>query len=245
MNTDQLLQELVDRLRLAAPDNIEAVVLYGSAARAEFSKDFSDLNVLCIVSSLDPESMRAVAPVVRWWSHDNHQRPPLFWTVEELRQSADVFPIEMLDIQDAHRTLFGNDVLASIEVPTNLHRVEVERELRVALLKLRQHYIVAERDKKELAAVLAKSASAIKTLLRHALIACGEAAPQNREQLLTRVEQVFSVSAVGLRKAHQFREQPPNDSELENAYAAYLQALSTIVQQIDQRVPKREWQRVR
>ena len=245
MNTELLLQELVDRLRLAAPENIQSVVLYGSAARAEFNRQYSDLNVLCIVHSLAPEQMAELSPVVRWWIQDQRQNSPLFWTAEELSQSADVFAIEMLDIREAHRVLYGKDVVALIDVPMNLHRVEVERELRVALLKLRQHYLVAQNDKKELATVLAKSAAAIKALLRHALIACGETAPSDSTQLLTRVEEVFSVDASGVRGALRFRDNQPGDSELESAYRSYLQALAEIVDQIDRRVPKREWQRVR
>jgi len=245
MNTEQLLQELVDRLRLAAPENIQSVVLYGSAARAEFNRQYSDLNVLCIVHSLAPEQMAELSPVVRWWIQDQRQNSPLFWTAEELSQSADVFAIEMLDIREAHRVLYGKDIVALIDVPMNLHRVEVERELRVALLKLRQHYLVAQNDKKELATVLAKSAAAIKALLRHALIACGETAPSDSTQLLTRVEEVFSVDASGVRGALRFRDNQPGDSELESAYRSYLQALAEIVDQIDRRVPKREWQRVR
>ncbi len=245
MYTEQLLQELLDRLRLAAPKNIQSVVLYGSAARAEFNRQYSDLNVLCIVQSLAPDQMAELSPVVRWWTQEQQQNPTLFWTAEELSQAADVFAIEMIDIREAHRVLYGKDIVASIEVPMNLHRVEVERELRVALLKLRQHYIVAQFDKRELATVLAKSAAAIKTLLRHALVACGEAAPSDSVQLLTRVEEVFSVDASGVRNALRFREDQPGDSELENAYRSYLQALAKIVDQIDRRVPKREWQRVR
>ena len=245
MDTQLLLQELVDRLRLAAHGNLVSVVLYGSAARDEFSKKYSDLNILCIVESLSPDKMSAVAPVMTWWTRDQKQHPPLFWTAHELGQAADVFAVEMLDIREAHRILYGKDVISAIAVPMNLHRVEVERDLRVALLKLRQHYIFAHSDKKELASVLAKSAVAIKTLLRHALIVFEQSAPVDKDQLLTRVEEVFSVDASGVRSALRFREHHPSDAELESAFQSYLQALTSVVEQIDRRIPKREWQRVR
>ena len=63
-------------------------------------------------------------------------------TLEELRESADVFAIELIDIQRSHRTLFGQDVVAAINVPMNLHRVEVEHELRTTLLRLRHHLLL-------------------------------------------------------------------------------------------------------
>ena len=54
-----------------------------------------------------------------------------------MTHSADVFAIELLDIGQHHRVLFGEDPVADIEVPMNLHRVQVEHELRTALQKLR------------------------------------------------------------------------------------------------------------
>jgi hypothetical protein len=244
MNTEQLLQEFVDRLRLAAPNNVDAIVLYGSAARKEFDTQYSDLNVLCVLKSLAPEQMTALQPLIRWWVTENRQRPPLFWTASELRESADVFAIELLEIKEAHRLLFGTDVISAINVPMNLHRVEVERELRIALLKLRQHYIVANSDHKELAAVLAKSALAMKTLLRHALIACGEAAPQGREELLARIAQAFAIDVSGIRDAFRSRDQGSRQQNPEKTYLLFMNSLESIINKIESLAPKREWQRV-
>ncbi len=81
----------------------------------------------------------------------------MIMTLEELRESADVFAIELLDIQRSHKTLFGQDVAAEIDVPMNLHRVEVEHELRTTLLRLRHHLLLSPDNEDELRAVLAKS----------------------------------------------------------------------------------------
>ncbi len=77
-------------------------------------------------------------------------------TLEELRESADVFAIEMLDIQGAHKTLHGEDVVAGIEVPMNLHRVEVEHDLRTTLLRLRNHLLLTNDGDEELKLVMAQ-----------------------------------------------------------------------------------------
>ncbi len=81
----------------------------------------------------------------------------MIMTLDELRESADVFAIELLDIQRSHKTLFGQDVVTAIDVPMNLHRIEVEHELRTTLLRLRHHLLLSPDNEDELRAVLAKS----------------------------------------------------------------------------------------
>ena len=56
-----------------------------------------------------------------------------------------MFAIELLDIQATHQTLSGDDVVSAHHVPMNLHRVEVEHELRTTLLRLRQHLLLTRR----------------------------------------------------------------------------------------------------
>ena len=151
------LQELVTRLQQACGENLVSIVLYGSAAREDFHEQFSDVNVLVVLQHLDAASFAAISAVLRWWSHEQKLRPPLIMTLEELRESADVFAIELLDIQRSHKTLFGQDVVTAIPIPMNLHRVEVEHELRTTLLRLRHHLLLSPDNQDELRAVLAKS----------------------------------------------------------------------------------------
>src|ERR1700678_2754958 len=151
------LQEIVTRLQRACGDNLLSVVVYGSAAREDFHEKFSDLNLLVVLTQLVPASFAPLSDVLQWWTRDEKLRPPLVMTLEELRESADVFAIELVDIQRSHKTLFGADVVAGIHVPMNLHRVEVEHELRTTLLRLRHHFLLGSDNDDELRAVLAKS----------------------------------------------------------------------------------------
>src|SRR5664279_6429419 len=162
------LQELVSRIHYACGDDLVSVVLYGSAARDDYHEQYSDVNVMVILRHLKPSIYPALTGVLNWWSHEEKLRPPMIMTLEEVRESADVFAIEMLDIQAEHKTLFGDDVVTAIEVPMNLHRVEVEHELRTTLLRLRHHLLLSPDNDDELRAVLAKSITRVLTLFRHA-----------------------------------------------------------------------------
>ena len=141
------LQQLVQRLQTACGENLVSVVLYGSAAREDFHEQYSDVNLLLVLSELGANALHALTPVITWWTHEEKLHPPMIMTRQELQESADVFAIELLDIKTTHRTLAGEDVVMSIDVPMNLHRVEVEHELRTTLLRLRQHLLLA-RDKR-------------------------------------------------------------------------------------------------
>ena len=156
----------------------------GSAARDDFHEQYSDVNLLVVLRHMRQEIYPALTGVLHWWSHEEKLRPPTIMTLQELRESADVFAIEMLDIQGSHKTLHGEDVVGGIEVPMNLHRVEVEHDLRTTLLRLRNHLLLTSDGDEELKLVLAKSVTSVLTLFRHALIALGENPPHGKPMVL-------------------------------------------------------------
>ncbi len=233
------LQELVSRLQEACGRDLVSVVLFGSAAREDFHEEFSDVNLLVVLQQLKPDSFAAIGQVLRWWSHEEKLRPPLIMTVEELRDSADVFAIEMLDIKSSHKTLFGQDVTAAIDVPMNLHRIEVEHELRTTILRLRHHLLLSPDHEEELRAVLAKSITSVLTLFRHALIALGENPPQAKPQLLQRASEVFGFDVGPLQSILELRSRDPHPKKLRELYHAYMSAIQQVAHELDTRVPKR------
>jgi hypothetical protein len=241
---DGKLKELVEKLQEAAGANLESVTLYGSAARGDYHEAHSDLNVLCTMRSLGVEELALVAPVVKWWCKDHREPAPLFFTPEELGQSSDVFAIELLDMQESHRVLYGPDVVTGISVPMNLHRVQVERDLRLMLLKLRQHFLHEAKNQKELAGIFAKSVSGMLTLLRHTLIAFGEKPQAETRELFARIAAITSASAGALEAAVEYRDTRKLRGDIFALYGAYLQALEKVVRALDQQVPKGQWQRV-
>ena len=240
----EALKNLVERLHEAARDNLESVMLYGSAARGDFHEAHSDLNVLCVLRSLRAPELERVAAAAKWWVGAQHQPAPLFFSAEELRRSADVFAIELLDMQQSHRVLYGTDVVAGISVPMNLHRLQVEHELRTLLLRLRQHLIREPGNQHELGTVLVKSLSSTLTLLRHTLIAFQEQPPNASSDVFARIAVVTGASApafqtiAGLREAKSLHK-----DAVFPAYDAYLAALEKVIAALDHHLPKHQWQR--
>jgi len=239
---EDTLQELARRLQSACGENLVSLVLYGSAAREDFHETYSDVNLLVVVRDLRATALAALAPVIAWWSHEHGLRPPMIMTLQELQESADVFAIELLDIRTTHRILAGEDVTTSIDIPMNLHRVEVEHELRTILLRLRQHLLLASDKADDLRAVLAKSISSVVTLFRHALIALGEDTPHAKAKLIEQAGEVFGFDAQPLRSILELRNDPNQPRGVLELYHAYLAAIGRVAHELDSRVPKKKWQ---
>jgi predicted nucleotidyltransferase len=245
LSKDAKLTELVNRLKEFAGANIECVILFGSAARGDFRQGLSDLNVACILHSLTVEELGRLADVVKWWCVEQREPAPLFFTGDELQQSADVFAIEILDMKHDRRVLYGKDAVAGIDVPMNLHRVQIEHDLRTMILKLRQHYLRAPGNAKELSPVLRKSFSGVLTLLRHTVIAFGEDPPAGERDIIARAATLTGSNASAFEALLPLRETGEFHGEIVPVYGAYLKALEKISSALDKHLPKREWQRVK
>ena len=244
VDVNEALKNLVERLHEVARDNLQSVILYGSAARGDFHEAHSDLNVLCVLRSLRAPDLARVSPVVKWWTTVQHQPAPLFFAAEELLQSADVFAIELLDMQQSHRVLYGSDAVAGVTVPMNLHRVQVEHELRTLLLKLRQHLLHEPENQKELAAVLAKSISSTVTLLRHALIALKEQPSSEPRDVFARVAIFTGTNTSAFENVWRLREAKGLDKDaVLSMYDAYLAAVEKVIAALGHHLPKHQWQR--
>jgi predicted nucleotidyltransferase len=229
------LNELVERLKQAAGGNLKSVVLYGSAASGEFQPKHSDLNVLCVLERIGAAELGKLNRTAAWWVGKGHPAPLVF-TIDELRRSADVFSIELLDIKANHRVLHGEDVFTSLEVPMNLHREQVERELRTNLIRLRQAYLAAPQKAATLERLMSTSVSTFAALFRHALIALGEQPPQSKRAVVDRLAARLGFDASPFHATLDAREGKPGQSDTFRTFDAYLAAITHVTEEMDRRL---------
>ena len=236
MDKEKDMNELVARLKQAAGSNLSAVVLYGSAVDHDF-REHSDINILCLLHRLGGAALEGLRPVGLWWWRKGHPTPLVF-TFAELRNSADVFSIELLDMKARHRMLEGEDFLAELQVPMAQHKLQVERELRVNVIRLRQSYLRIAGRRSELAELLIASASSFGTLFRHALIALGQEAPSSAREATDRLAKLFAVNAAPFHLVLDLREGKSAGGEmnLEAVFAPYLDLVTRVAEEIDRRL---------
>src|SRR6266849_10077699 len=190
---EQKLQELVDRLRQAQQDRLLSVILYGSAATGDHHAEFSDLNVLCVLTQITPVELAACEPVFKWWRDGNPA--PLLMSEEEVRDSTDCFPIEFHDMQERRRVLFGPDVVEKLVIDKTFYRAQVEMELRTKLLRLRQKAGGVISDKQALLRLMIDSVPNFLVLARHALLVAGLPAGHQKREIAGELKSIGADSA--------------------------------------------------
>lgn len=232
------LTELVGRLKAAAAENVKAVVLFGSAVTGEFLAEHSDLNILCLVQRAGAAELERLHPVANWWLRQGNA-VPLVFTLDELQRSADVFAIELIDMKQRHRMLLGADFLEGFEVPLRLHRLQLERELRSAWMRLRRAVLAAPRKKKKNhLEIMLGSSSAFCTLFRHAHIALGQPLPATKRDAVSGLATITGADPSGFNAILDLREGKRREREIdvEAALQTYVEFVDVVTNEVDRRL---------
>jgi hypothetical protein len=176
------IEELATRLEGALGSGLVSLVEFGATARGHHVAD-SDINLLLVVRDASAGGLKPAAEAIaRWTARGNPA--PLIFSEQEWHDSADVFPIEIEDIREAHRVVRGRDPVEGLPTRTDDLRRQLEREVRGKLLHLRAHYAAAAADRKALEQLLLGSVSTIFVLFRATLRIKGIAPPAQLELLV-------------------------------------------------------------
>jgi len=230
----QKLQELVDRLRKAHRDRLVSVILYGSAVTGDHHHQFSDLNVLCVLTEVSPAALADSEPIFKWWRAQGNPSP-LLLNEEEVHNSTDCFPIEFHDIAERRRVLFGRDVIEGLVIDKSFYRAQVEQELRSKLLRLRQKAAGVLADKQALLRLMIDSVSNFLVLSRHALLVSGVPAGSEKREIAGKLASIGANSApfdtlLDLRE----QKKSARDIDPEALFAQYLRQIESLVAHVDQ-----------
>ena len=235
MVPEEKINDFLKRVRDAAGSNLESVILFGSLVSGDFHSGLSNLNLFCVLRDSSFASLQALAPVAKWWDRQK-QPPPLCMTRKELQRSTDVFTIELLDMQQHHRVLFGEDVVQGLHISMHVHRVQVEYELREKLILLRQQILLASGNDSRLWDLLLHSAPSFGTLFRHALIALGETAPPARRDAVQALSTRVGFDPTALNQVLDVREHKANSKRIDinDLAARYLAAIEKVTAAVDE-----------
>jgi len=232
---DKLLTQLIEKLQKAYGERLVSVVLYGSAVAGDHHADFSDINILCVLSEITPRELSSGEDIFRWW-REQGSPSPLLLTEHELATSTDCFAIEFHDIQRQHRLLHGKDVITSLAIDDSFYRAQVEHDLRAKFLRVRQKAGGMLSNPDLLRRMLLDSVSTFCVLFRHALILRGFDAPASKREVIRRTHEVFAIDAAPFEKLLGVREGSlkPRGIDPATLLAAYMKEISRVIDAVDQ-----------
>jgi predicted nucleotidyltransferase len=234
MGPEKLIDEFVERMRAAAGTNLVAAILYGSVASGDYVAGYSDVNLLCVLRETSFAAIEALAPVIEWWGKKKH-RMPLLMGAEEMRRSADVFSIEFLDMRRNHRVLWGEDILKTLEIPTRLHRAQVEYELREKTILLRQRLLMVSGNGEAKWELLLRSLPTFGTLFRHALIALGDAGAGSKREAASALAGKLGIDGGVFGELLDIREQKRDrkSAQVDELFGRYLKLVEQVTGAVD------------
>jgi predicted nucleotidyltransferase len=226
----------IDDLRATHGNNLASVILYGSAAAGDFVPQQSDYNILIALRKITPKDLRTAHASIREWSRMGHP-VPVYFTVSELQNAADVFPIEFHQMEVARKVLYGLDVLVDLNISDKFLRHQVEYELRSKLILLRRQYIPASASIDGLKNLMAESLASFSALFRAVLMLHGIDPPATKHEIVALTVQQLNLNGAPFEKIFNIREKnfaASLDEITANAlFAEYLEQIERVIDAVD------------
>ena len=160
---------------------------------------------------------------------------PLIMTPEYIRASCDVFPLELLEIQQLHRLVVGEDHFADLSFAPGDLRLQCERELKSELIQMRQGLISAAGRHKALHDVCAAAAERTVRVLRGVLHLAGQEAPKLAVELMSVADKATGLKFATLARAAVGTDRLDFDG-FRRCYAE-VEALAKYVDELDKTSP--------
>ncbi|HET9526395.1 MAG TPA: hypothetical protein VFO99_09525 [Pyrinomonadaceae bacterium] len=238
----EALRELVDDLRTTHGENLASVVLYGSAAAGDDDIELrSDYNLLVALNRITPEDLRLSQAPTREWQRLGHPLP-VYFTVEELSDAADVFPIEFHQMANARLVLYGRDPFEFVKLSDANLRHQTEYELRSKLIQLRRLYIPASVSVEKLCDLMSDSLSSFAALFRAVLLLFGEEAPISKVEGVRATARLLKLDPTPFERVFELRNDgklPSSDKEANDLFSAYMFQIEHVVEAVDELRPHR------
>jgi predicted nucleotidyltransferase len=232
----EALNGLVEDLRATHGDNLASIVLYGSAAAGDQIELRSDYNLLIALNRITPEDLRLAQPPMREWQRLGHPLP-VYFTVEELSDAADVFPIEFYQMANARIVLYGKDPFELVQLSDENLRHQTEYELRSKLIQLRRLYIPASTSVEKLADLMSESLASFASLFRAVLLLHGQEAPVSKPDCVRATVRLLDLDPMPFEQIFNFRSSlslPASEQEANELFGAYLQEIQKVTEAIDE-----------
>ncbi|MGH7500119.1 MAG: nucleotidyltransferase domain-containing protein [Longimicrobiales bacterium] len=226
--TTDLVSALGTRLRSA--------ILYGSAARDEFVPVWSDINILLFADEVDAPLLARAAPVLQ--RYEERRVQPLLLPWGDRMHAADAFAIELMDMQDAHVLLGGEEPFEGSMIEMPALRLQAERELRSRLATLDSRLLWVARDDDAVGHLLIVALPSFVTYMRAALRLGGQNVPPAMRDVIVQAASVVDAPSTGLLAALDGRTSPNRwkpqlTDPLVSQYRAAVQRTASYVDSIE------------
>jgi len=233
-NPKEIFQEIIDNYKEVFGDDLEGIILYGSATGESYIPGKSDINFMILLSEEGIENLdRAFKTVAKW--RKRKVAIPLFLTRKYVETSLDVYPIEYLNFQRNHILVFGRDILKDLAFNPDFVRLQCEREIKGKLLLLREAFIDTSGKKMALKEVIGQSIPAFFAIFEALLFLQERETPPGKREIIRSTCELFDLDAALFEKLIEIKEQKlkPNEATINALFKAYLSEIRKLSNLVD------------
>ena len=230
------LTAFTDEMVALYGEALEALLLYGSGAGRNFIPGKSNINLLLVLAELRFSDLQKYQGRAAYWKRKGID-PPLFTTVRFLESSADIFPIEWLEIITHHVVLHGANPFRFAINHHDLRR-QCEKEIREILIRLRQAFLEVGSTPEKIEQLALVSLNAVFPVLRSLMVLQNRNSPADREALLAEFFKVGKISPAPFLRIWSLKKGGTiSDRDFLPWFEEYLnqlEALSRLIDDLDQ-----------
>jgi len=229
---ETLLGAFLERVRAIYGNDLVSAILYGSAAGGELPDRHSNINLLVVLADTGLPTLAKVSGLVG--SRRFRAIAPVFFTEAYMRNSADVFPIEFLDMKENYAVLYGKDVLKDLAVDLKNLRFQCEQELKSKLIQIKRQYITAK-GKGDLERLLFRNFTSAVHILRNLLRLKGQTPPYQKNIILSDVERSFAVKTTVMNEVlwAKTKNMPLTEKDLDGLLIGFVGELESVTGIVD------------
>lgn len=228
---DKKITFFVNQLLAVYANDLISVILYGSGASAEFTREHSNLNFLIVLDNFNPSVLKKIGKIINRYPLFE----PLFLTENNINCSTDIFPIEFLDLKENYRVIFGKDILKNISIDIKNLRYQCEHELHSKLIALRQLYLRSNTDKRLLLYTLLKNFNSTLHILRNVLRLTGKIPPYKKDLIIPELERVLSINVSVWQRilAIKNKKEKIHNADIDGLFIQFMEELSKWIEFVD------------
>lgn len=201
------IQRYATGVRELALENAKALTFFGAVAASGKVATGTDAparaypirNVL-VLGDVDLTLLRRIGQKGAKFGKD-HITAPIIMTPRFIEASLDTFPLELLEIHQAHITVFGDEHFDNLSFDDKNIRLQCERELKAMLVGMRQGLLASGGKDKFVGALELDVGEGLMRTLRGLLWLKGEREVKAAREVLASVEKLASRELLGVRSS--------------------------------------------
>mgnify|MGYP005845328277 CR=1 FL=1 len=230
------IEDFARQIDIIAKDNLIAIYLYGSVTHKVFDNPSTNVKILIVLKSAKVEEIENISAAIAKAKKVSNIDTTII-TKEEVKTSADVFPIEFTDMKVKKFLLIGDDVFKNVHISMEDLRRSCELELKKRLFDLRSFFVLNLKHPKLLVENLLQDLSGFLMQADTVLYLKAGHFANSTEDLLKEIYKDFHIQNATLKKVYEMYKDankiPTDLLEIIDLYNDYLALVMRVAQFAD------------